>query len=184
MISNLSVRERLIQVASELFYSQGYVNTGINEIIEKAKVAKASLYSHFRTKDDLLIAYLNNREEQFMQTLRMFVDQQADGKEKVLAIFDFLAEFFNTEEYRGCWCVNTLSEIPKDNERVKSVIRMHKKNLRDYILEIIRAFNSESDMMKLSKQIYLLYEGAVMESYLQNDNWPIVEAKEIAKKII
>lgn len=184
MISKLSVRERLIKTASELFYIKGFNSTGINEIIEKANVAKASLYSHFKTKDDLLIAYLNEREEQFMFTLKLFINKQGSGATKVLSLYDFLFYFFETDEFRGCWCVNTLSEIQKGNEKVKKVILGHKRRLLSFIEQTIKENISVDNAEKLSKQLYLLYEGAVMESYLQKNNWPIKEAKEIASKII
>ncbi|NER14453.1 TetR family transcriptional regulator [Leptobacterium flavescens] len=184
MISNLSVRERLIHTASQLFYEKGYANTGINEVIEKAGVAKASLYSHFRTKDDLLIAYLNEREEQLLYSLEQFVGKRKKGKDKILSVFDFLLDFYSSDEYRGCWCINTLAEIPKDNTRVKTVIRGHKKKLMTFLDQLIDENLDASEDPGLAKQIYLLYEAAVMESYLQGDNWPIQQAANITQKII
>ena len=72
------VKERLIETASELFYQNGYNNTGINEVIAKAKVAKASLYTHFKTKDALCLAYLNHKETKFYNRLNIFLK----GKQK------------------------------------------------------------------------------------------------------
>lgn len=178
------VRDRLIATASRLFYEQGYNRTGINQILQEARVAKASMYDHFRSKEDICIAYLQQMDEQFVHNLREFVGQAEQGRDRVLAIFDFLQEFYNAENFRGCWCLNTMAEIPQEDERIKAEIRNQKQSLREIIASIVAENLGEGSENHLSDQLYLLYEGALMESYLYGQNWPIELVKGMAASLI
>lgn len=178
------VKARLIETASELFYQNGYNNTGINEVIEKAQVAKASLYTHFKTKDALCLAYLNHKEEQFYNKLNIFLKGKQKGKVKVVALFDFLRELYREPDFKGGWNQNILAEIPKENSLIKDEIFKHKANLRTYISDLVSENLGPKTPEKLASKLYLLFEGALVESYLQNDSWPIKDAKEIALQII
>ncbi|MEO1052651.1 MAG: TetR/AcrR family transcriptional regulator [Bacteroidota bacterium] len=184
MKEKISVRDRLINTAADLFYDKGYNNTGINEVIDKAEVAKASMYAHFRTKEDLCIAYLQKMEGHFNTLLKDRVENADEGKAKVLAVFDYLGEFFTTKEFRGCWCINTMSEIPKDNQVIRSEIVKQKNGLKAYIQKIIEENLTVADSQTLARKIYLLYEGAVAESYLHQEDWPIVEARQMAELLL
>lgn len=178
------VKDRLIETASELFYQNGYNNTGINEVIEKANVAKASLYSHFKTKDALCIAYLNHKETQFYNKLNVFLKDKQQGKVKVLAIFDFLRELFREPDFKGGWSQNILAEIDKKNTVIKEEIFKNKLNLRNYITDLVSKNLETKHPEKLASKLYLLFEGALIESYLQDDSWPIKDAKEISLSLL
>ena len=182
-----SVRERILETASDLFYEKGYNLTGINEIIEKAGVAKASLYSHFRSKEDICLAYLVRMDGILVNDLRAFLKEKPKGKKGILAIFDFLTQFYQQEGFRGCWCLNTISEIPRDNVKIKAEIFKQKKAFMRLLEEIVSENLPEAEQQKverISRRIYLLYEGAISESQLQDDHWPIAEAKEMAEGMI
>ena len=178
------VRDRLIETASELFYQNGYNNTGINEVIEKANVAKASLYSHFKTKDALCIAYLAHKEEQFYNKLNLFLKDKQKGKVKVLALFDFLRELYREPNFKGGWSQNILAEVNNQNTVIKDEIFRNKEHLRNYITELVSKNIKTDQPEKLASKLYLLFEGALIESYLQQDSWPIKEAKEIALSLL
>ncbi|AXT19578.1 TetR family transcriptional regulator [Flavobacteriaceae bacterium AU392] len=181
------VRENIINIASTLFYQNGYNLTGINEIIEKSGIAKATLYNHFKSKDDLCIAFLQNKNEDFLVQIKKYTSNIKNGPNRVLALFDFLKDFFNQKEFNGCWCINTVSEIPKDNIIIKAEI----KKLKFLFLEFIESLISENisnlkaqESTLLAKQIYLLYEGAVAESHLHNHVWPIESAQKLCIKLL
>jgi len=108
------VKDRLIKTASKLFYEQGYNRTGINEILKESGVAKASMYQHFRSKDEIGVAYLKNMEIGLMQGLEELLATKEKGKESVLGLIDFVQQFYEQDNFRGCWCQNTISEIPKE----------------------------------------------------------------------
>jgi AcrR family transcriptional regulator len=97
-----SPRERLLQAASELFYAEGVQSVGIDRVIERAGVAKASLYSTFGSKEQLVCAYLDARHAQTLGRLRAAVDAVEDPIERILAVFDAQARLFSTPDYHGC----------------------------------------------------------------------------------
>lgn len=181
------VKSTIVETASRLFYANGYNLTGINEIIKEAGIAKATLYSHFRSKEEICVAYLEHRHEAFMDAIESYCQNKKQGKARVLGIFDFLKAFFDGEEFNGCWCLNTISELPKDNEIVRTVIQKHKRDFLEWVDVIVKDSVSDaltSQNTTLAKQIYLLYEGAVSESHLQRKSWPINSAKQMCEILI
>lgn len=182
-----AVREAIIATASDLFYRNGYNSTGINEVIREAGVAKATLYSHFRSKDDLCLAYLQSRHADFQKDIDVFCRKAKAGKAQLIALFDFLNAFFKTENFSGCWAMKTVSEITTEDERIRGEIQSQKKDLLDFISTLLRENfpdKSKTDNLRISRQIYLLYEGAVAESFLHQDNWPIESAKEVCDRLL
>ncbi|MEL6140991.1 MAG: TetR/AcrR family transcriptional regulator [Bacteroidota bacterium] len=182
-----TARDTIIATASRLFYQNGYNNTGINKIIREAGIAKATLYSHFRSKDDLCLAYLQDKNAHFLHDLADFCGQVPTGEKQLIAIFDFLLAFFETEDFNGCWAMKTVSEITTKDERIRAEVQQQKAEFLAYIEKSLAKNLPVLEMTKrkrLARQIYLLYEGAVSESFLQQDNWPIEEAKSICTHLL
>lgn len=117
------IKSRIIETASFLFYKNGYNSTGINEIISEAGIAKAALYNHFKSKEDICLAYLKFKDTNFISDIDAFVSSRQVGKEQLLAMFDFLKLFFQNEDFNGCWCVKTVSEIPSNNVTIRNEIQ-------------------------------------------------------------
>jgi AcrR family transcriptional regulator len=178
------VKQRILEAAKHLFYQNGYNSTGINELVANANVAKASLYSHFTTKDDLLLAYLNAKESAFMEDIDDFVQMRVKGRDQVICLFDFLLQRFSEKEFRGSWCVNTLAETPKDHQELRNEIIAYKEHFRQYIKDLVKENINTAEAHGISNKIYLLFEAAFTQSYVHNASWPIMEAKEMAKMLI
>ena len=180
-------RQNIIETASRLFYQKGYSLTGINEIIKEASVAKATLYSHFKSKDDICIAYLNYRNQSFLEDFKAFVSKAPKGQGQILAIFDFLKAFYATPTFNGCWCINTISEIPPENVTIRETIQNQKSNFLKVIETFSKANFPNHSIVEneiLAKRIYLLYEGALTESHIHQQSWPIDSAKELCEYIL
>src|ERR1700689_888129 len=105
-------RERLLEAASELFYAEGVQSVGIDRVIERAGVAKASLYSTFGSKEQLVCAYLDARHAQTLGRLRAAVDTVEDPVERILAVFDAQAELFRAPDFHGCAFTAATAEAP------------------------------------------------------------------------
>jgi AcrR family transcriptional regulator len=181
------LREHIINVASDLFYVNGYNATGINEIIAKSDIAKATLYSHFASKDELCIAHLKKMNSDFMEGLDSFIRSKRDIKQQILGIFDYLREMYYKDGFNGCWCINCFAEIGPKNVKIKEEIQAQKMGLVTYLAKIVQQnfpFNSIAETDKLSSAIYLLYESAVSESHLHKKDWPIYAAKQVAKQLL
>jgi len=181
-----NIKEHIVTIASSLFYTNGYNATGINEIIAKSEIAKATLYHHFKSKEDICVAYLENRHMYFMKELKDYIKEKNEGQQKLIAIFDFLRDLYRKGDFHGCWGIKTLGELPPENQKIVSVIQRQKKELLLFLGEIVGdtiANISRAETEKISGGLYLLYEGAITESHLQRNDWPIHLAKSIAPSI-
>ena len=179
------VKDTIIQTASDLFYRNGYNLTGINEIIKEAGIAKATLYNHFQSKEDICLAYLEHKNTTFLTQISSFANAAPHGKEQLLALFDFLNVFFDGTDFNGCWCIRTVAEIPTDNVKIRDEIQKQKNDFLK-LIEGLVIINLESvqDPELVAKQVYLLYEGAVAESHLHQNAWPIVSARQMCDQIL
>ncbi len=181
-----NIKEHIIEIASKLFYVNGYNATGINEIITKAEIAKATLYHHFKSKEAICIAYLERRHKSFMRSLSSYVLERAEGKQKLLAIFDYLRDMYRNDDFYGCWGIKTFGELPPDNQMISALIQKHKKEFLLFLGGIVgdNLMNiSKAETEKISGGLYLLYESAITESYLHKNDWPIHLAKRIAPSL-
>lgn len=173
----MKVRDKILSTATELFQSQGYNSTGINQIIEEASIAKGSFYYNFKSKEELCTTFLSNRHEYWMEKLRHYVKTDKIEQSPILSAFDFLFKMNKKENFRGCSFLNILSEISSENRSILAVIQDHKTGLRNYLTSIIE---NES----LNDHIYLLFEGALIESQLFKNQWPVERAKKIVESLI
>ena len=177
-----AIRQKIVETASNLFYHNGYNLTGINEIIDEAGIAKATLYNHFKSKEDICLAYLDYKNVTFNAEIKSFVAKAPEGKERVLALLGFLKGFFKDKDFNGCWCINTISEIPKENQRIRAEIQLQKRQFIEYIEELVSTNaprSTEEENANLARQVYLLYESALAESHLHQDSWPIDSALRV-----
>lgn len=185
-MKKLGVKERIIETASDLFYNQGYNQTGINQIIDEAGVAKASMYQHFRSKEDIAVAYLIARHTMWMGKLEESVSKTKSPKAKVIGVFDYLSHWLTKVNFRGCGWQNIITDLPADCHKIRSQAVFHKNELRSWIQE--RLMEEEELTSKkardLGGQVMVLIEGAIILSQIQNDTWPIVTAKKVGKKIL
>ncbi|MCL6267359.1 TetR/AcrR family transcriptional regulator [Flagellimonas myxillae] len=180
------LHEHIITTAGNLFYLNGYNSTGINEIVDKCGIAKATLYSHFKSKEDICIAYLQQRHDQLLDSLKSFVSKRKAGKNQLLAIFDYLRDLYREENFQGCWGLKTFGELAPTQKKIIGVIQKNKKELLLYLGEVVgeNIINvSKAEIEKISGGIYLLYESAITESHLFKNDWPIYMAKNMAPSL-
>lgn len=175
-----AIRRTVIDTASRLFYKQGYANTGINQIIEESGVVKSSVYTAFRTKEDILMAYLETAGGTTDKALQDAADQKHTPKEKVLAVFDFLAGLIQEKEYYGCQFLNIISEIPPESERVIKQIQKQKNGVRSLFARLLEPIAKQG----AADEIYILFEGALIANKVHHQVWPVLIAKRIAGQLI
>lgn len=176
----MNPRDRIVNTACRLFYHQGYNSTGINQVIKEAEVAKASLYQYFPSKEDLLVEYLVITGNNTNDELKATAQKHKSARQKVLALFDFLLKFSKQQNFHGCNFLNIAAEIPKDNEKVKSLIRKQKNSLRNLFFEILKPAGKED----LADELYLLFDAALISSKVHGHPWPIKTARQIVEKLL
>jgi AcrR family transcriptional regulator len=155
-----SPRERLLEAAGELFYAEGVQSVGIDRVIERAGVAKASLYSTFGSKEELVRAYLDERHTRILGELRAAVDavDPADPVARILAVFDAQAARFRAPDYHGCAFAAASAESPRDG-RIDEATRAYRAEVRELFTELAAAAGAP-DPPFLAGQLQLVYDGA------------------------
>lgn len=172
-------RERILAVAARLFYEQGYRNTGINQIIAEAQVAKASFYQHFHSKQELGLAFLRQRHEGWFAALKTCVEAKEKPREKVMALFEYLEEWLPREQFRGCAFLNMAPEFPDEGTEIRRYISQHKQELREYVRNLVRDLEpGRAGATQLADVVFLLFEGAIIESSTLGDIWPVATARQ------
>ena len=175
-----AIRGTVIETASRLFYKQGYANTGINQIIDESGVVKSSVYTAFRTKEDILMAYLETTGAVTDKALQEAADQKDNPRDGVLAVFDFLADLVQGNDYHGCQFLNIISEIPSENERVIQQIRKQKNGVRSLFARLLEPIGKQG----LADDIYILFEGALIANKVHDQVWPVLIARRVAGQLI
>lgn len=174
-----TARDAIINTASRLFYKQGYSNTGINQIIEEAGVAKSTLYQRFRSKEDLLLAYLEHTGSSTTRSLTHAAESATTPKEKLLAIFNYLEELTASPDFYGCHFLNMVYELPEGEERARQQIKKQKDAVRDLFAIILKPIHQEH----LADEIYTLFEGALIAHKIHHNTWPITSAKNAISRL-
>lgn len=159
-----SARERLLAAADELFYEGGIHTVGIDRIIERAGVAKASLYDAFGSKDELIRAYLLSRAEARRVRITTKLAGLTTPRDRVLALFDAMGESMAATSYRGCAFVRASAEA-QPSSSVKSVVDDSRAWMRSFFLdEAADAGVAAPD--QLAQQLVLLYDGAAVSAQM------------------
>ena len=180
-----NVKDRIILAASKLFYFDGYNQTGINKIIEKAEVSKDSMYRHFRSKEAIAVVYLEQRHKAWITDMTNYLSVRPEGQERVIAIFDYLNHWLSQVDYRGCGFQNIITDIPKNQNSIKEVVRKCKDDMHRFTLDELNKASSESmDTREISNEIMVLIEGAIMLSQIQKANWPLIAAKKACERLL
>ena len=183
-MGKLPPREQIINTAIELFREYGYHATGVDRIINEAGVSKKTLYTHFRSKEELLIAALRHYDGLFRNNFMRKVDQLAKSpQEKLLAIFDVAQDWFSQNKFFGCMFINIIGEYSKQNSPIRDICKQFKKLIRAYFKELcVQAGVKEPDV--LADKLALLFDGAVVTSQVSQKPQAAKTAKDIAKSLI
>lgn len=180
-------KDQIIEVASKLFYEQGYHVTGIKQIIEAADIAKGTFYSHFKSKGELGLEWLERGYQKWKACRNSFLEQFGSPKEKLIALFDYQAKGAEECGYRGCAMLNMLSETPELGCPMRKAIRSYKKEFLCYIRSLVDeclSDLSEEEREQRAGAIYLLSEGATVAAQSFCKTGPIEIAKKQVSKIL
>jgi len=180
------VKERILDTASRLFYDQGYHVTGINQIIEEADIARASLYNHFPSKTDLLLAYLDNTHASWFEELDAFLKPMAGPREKLLALFDFRIQRQRKLKYKGCH-FNKIAAEASDDQEVLARVRKHKQRFRDLIHDLVSQIPERRSILgndQLADTLFLLLEGGIAVGMMYRSSEAAEQSKQIAETIL
>jgi AcrR family transcriptional regulator len=177
-------RQRILDSAYELFARRGIRGVGIEEVIEQAAVAKATLYRHFPSKDALALAFLERREELWT---RGFVEAGAKGggvtpEEQLLAIFDVFDRWFRRDDFEACSFINVLLELNDREHPLGRASVVHLANIRSILIGLAE----EADLRDpdgFARKWHILMKGSIV-SAAEGDSEAAQRAKEIARLVL
>jgi AcrR family transcriptional regulator len=184
-----TARTRLLAAAAECFYANGVNGTGIDTITAVAGVAKMSLYNNFRSKDDLVRAYLEARHEEWLDLYRARLASADDSaRAGVAAVFDAYVDHASMayqHGFRGCGLLNAAAELPAGAQG-RALVRRHKEDVESLLaghLARIAPMTTEQ-VTSVSRQLSFLLEGAVARAGLEGTSDLLAQARTLALEIV
>jgi AcrR family transcriptional regulator len=175
-------RERLLAAADELFYEEGVNLVGIDRVIERAGVAKASLYDCFGSKQELIRAYLQQRHEARQLRLRERLARCATPAEKILAVFDSMAEVAARADFRGCAFARASAEA-RPGSSVKAMCDESRAWMLGLFADLARQAGA-ADPDRVAQQLRLLYDGALVSAHVDTSTSAVANARAMAQLVL
>jgi len=183
--------ERILAVAEDLFYRQGYRATGVNEVIEKSGVAKATFYSHFPAKDDLAEAYLERARQEELIYLARCLAAETEPLGRFLSVVVSVGPWLIEHDFRGCPFINMVSEVPEPDDRLVQVgrklyaeVEARVKTLAEALIASDRARYGHLDAGEVSRQYMVIVAGALALSGVHRALWPAEDALNAVRRLV
>ncbi|MGH8418635.1 MAG: TetR/AcrR family transcriptional regulator [Pseudomonas sp.] len=175
--------QRLIDAASALFFRDGINATGIAAVAEFAGVSKMTLYAHFASKDELIVAFLDKRNERWDAAVQQTLASNESPAAQLLGLFDLHQQWLREGGWRGCPYVNSAAEFPDRTHPVRLAVDRHKRGVKRHLLDLAEAAGL-SNPQTLVRRIFMLLEGAFLTGALENDDSVFLIAKDLAAELI
>ncbi|HJT07176.1 MAG TPA: TetR/AcrR family transcriptional regulator [Stellaceae bacterium] len=177
-------RERILAVASDLFYRQGIRSVGVDEVVAAAGVAKMSLYRSFPSKDELAAAYLEAVDERYWRWWDEIAARHPQApREQLRELFLSLAKRTTRADWRGCPFTNAATEFPEIGHPARAVAEANKHELRRRLVDLCRAIEAQ-EPAALADQLVLLFEGAYTSAQTFGADGPACAVAAAAEALI
>lgn len=159
----LTTREKLIQAGHEIFYREGFLAVGLDRLLSHAGCSKQTFYNHFQSKDDLIVAVIDEHHRWWSSELRERLARIAgsDARGQLLAMFDVMDEIMRDPEYHGCIYINAAVEFPQPHHPAHQSARKAKADSLA-LLEELSERAGASDPSALAQEIDMVIEGALI----------------------
>lgn len=185
-----TAREKILGAATNLFFEKGYQGTTVDDVIAHSGVSRPTLYTHFSTKEDLGVAYLQLRRQHDLNTVKNAIRQEKTPEGRFLAIISHVGETLVKTNYRGCRFLNVIAELHDGNNPLVKEARHYIENLHDLIRDVVVELKASSkkykalDVDRVTDVYHLLVAGAIACSQECHDRWPIDRAIQRIKGLI
>lgn len=173
---------QVVVAADRLFNDRGVQAVGMDDIRDAANVSLKRLYRHFPSKADLVCAVLEQRDRDVRGAIVEYVDARAHTpRERILAVFDYLLEWFAQPGFRGCLFINTVGELGGTSDEVGRIARRHKLAVRDYLAELVAEGSFPGHM---ADQLMILANGAMVTAAVHEDPQAAHHARTAAEVLL
>jgi AcrR family transcriptional regulator len=174
-------RQRILETADRLFYEEGVRAVGIDRVIAEAGVAKMTLYHHFPSKDDLILAVLQYREKNVTEFFRVAMDRHKT-KSPLRSFFAALKEWFESPGWRGCAFQNAAIELADPSHPGTAFVRGHKQRFFELLRSIVEKTFGKTT--KIAPVVALLVEGAIVTAVIHGTPTSADVARDAALKLV
>jgi len=180
-----STRDRLIEVALDLFYERGFHAVGIDSILSRVGVTKTTFYNHFESRDALAVEAIRRRDDWETDFYRRRVAEIAgdDPKAQLLALFTLLDEMFNDTQYAGCLFINACAEFPTRSDPVHQAAEAHYTKVHASLTDLAKQVGVD-DPQSLASQWIVLCQGAITLRLISGDSQAALHAGEVAQQLL
>ncbi len=185
-----NAKEKIVEAASELFFRQGYQATTIDQVIEHSGVSRPTVYSHFKTKEEICLVYLKSKRREDLGKLRDYIRGCSNDEDRFLSVIRFVREAMTSTEYRGCGYFNMISEFPDHEHPIVKEARVYVDGFRDVIADVVKDLKSNNPKFKkldeghVADVYYVLVCGAIMASQEYQEVWPLDQAVTAVRNLL
>lgn len=185
-----SARERLLAAAETLIYAGGIHATGVDAIVKQSGTARKSFYTHFESKDALVAAALERRDERWMNWFIAGTQQRGEtARARLLGMFDVLHEWFVSADFHGCAFLNAAGEIASAEDPIRIVARKHKERLLAFVQSQCNEFAAASELDErhaavLARQWLILLDGAIAVALVSGEADAALDAQAAGQSLL
>ncbi len=163
--AQLPPRERLLETAGRLFYSEGIRAIGVDRVVSEANVNRTTFYRHFKSKDELVTAYIQSRDHELRTSFDAVRQMLTDPADLLQAVAIDIAQTICGEGFRGCPFINAAVEFPDPNSPIHKAVANHRTWFRDTLLALFVALE-HPEPTHATRRLILLRDGAMIGGYL------------------
>lgn len=179
-----TTRERILDAAVMLFYEHGFHAIGLDQILEEVGVTKTTFYNHFPSKDDLIVAALDDRDQHDMEALEEELARRGGGpRDRILAVFEILDQWLRDPDFKGCLFINAGAQFPNPNDPIHKAAARHSENVHRAFEQFAREAGAERPEA-LAKQLCMLVAAAITARQVSCDYEAGETAREMAVALL
>ncbi|MEU3982023.1 TetR/AcrR family transcriptional regulator [Streptomyces sp. NPDC026672] len=180
-MDSAAAREQALDAAEKLFYGRGIQTVGMDDVRGTSGVSLKRLYQLFPAKEQLVVAYLERRDERWRGRLAAHVAAHGDPERRILAVYDWLELWFGEPDFRGCAWINANGELGATSERVREQVLAHKRAFREYLTALVTDAGLPA---VLAGPLFLLAEGAMVTAGITRTAEPAGQARAAAEVLV
>ncbi|RFA13285.1 TetR family transcriptional regulator [Subtercola boreus] len=175
------LRNHIIATADELYYARGIQTVGMDELRQASGLSLKKLYSIFPSKESIVLEVMRYRHQLWTTGVEGAVEKVSVPVDRLLAIYDYLAEWFDTDSFRGCGFINAFGELGAVSPQIAATARTHKQQFQDYVGHLVDEVGGTPE---LAAQLAILAEGAQTTAAISGQSSAAGSARRAARTLI
>ena len=181
--SDLSPRDRILNVAGELFHRRGYGAVSVEQVIQASQLTSATFHRNFNNKAELGIAWLERLNRRMKSLHASFMDKLGPREKRLKKYFLTMGEWLETNGYRSCQFANTAASMDEANEDIVELVDQYKRAQHKFFVDLVETIVGPKEARKIGTAVFLLFSGAMTEAQNLKAKWPLEDALQCAEEL-